>query len=89
VPLLGRPEADGLAFHAPAGRLLLPAPRGGAQELVRARATEGFTLIEARGAGPLEPAIPPQAGVLALRASIRAALDPASTLALGERWAAG
>lgn len=89
APLLGRPEAAGLAFHAPAGRLLLPAPRAVAQELVRALASEGFALIEARGAGALEPALPPQAGVLALRASIRAALDPASTLALGERWATG
>ena len=87
--LLAHPEAAGLAFHAPAGRLLLPMPRTGAQELVRALASEGFALIEARGAGALEPGIPAQAGVIALRASIRAALDPASTLALGERWAAG
>ena len=89
APLLGRPEAAGLAFHVPAGRLMMPADRAGAQELVRTLACEGFALIEARGTGPLEPAIPPQAGVLALRAQIRAALDPASTLALGERWAAG
>jgi hypothetical protein len=31
----------------------------------------------------------PGAGVRALRARIRAAFDPAGTLALGERWAAG
>ena len=89
APLLERPEAGHLVFHAPAGRLHVPTERERAQELVHALAREGFSLIAARGTGPLEPAIAPQAGVLALRAKIRAALDPAATLALGERWAAG
>jgi hypothetical protein len=87
--LLERPEAGGLVFHAPAGRLHVFPERARAEELVHALAPEGFALIEARGTGPLEPAIVPQAGVLALRAKIRAALDPTSTMALGERWAAG
>jgi glycolate oxidase FAD binding subunit len=89
VPLLGRPESAGLVFHAPAGRLHVFPERARAQELVRALAPGGFALIEARATGPLEPAIAPQAGVLALRAKIRAALDPAATLAFGDRWAAG
>ncbi len=89
APLLGRAEARGLVFHAPSGGLQLPVEPGRAPELVRALATHGFTLGDARGAGALEPAIPPQAGVLALRARIRAELDPAGTLALGGRWAAG
>lgn len=87
--LLERPEAASLVFHAPAGRLHLPLESVRAQELVRSLAPEGFALIEARGAGALEPAIAPQAGVLTLREKIRAALDPAAALALGERWAAG
>ena len=89
APLLERPEAGDLVFHAPAGRLHVPTERASAQELVHALAREGFSLIESHGIGSLEPAIAPQAGVLALRAKIRAALDPAATLALGERWAAG
>ena len=87
--LLECPEAGGLVFHAPAGRLHLPLDRARAQELVRTLAPEDFALIETRGVGTLEPAIPLQTGVLALRAKIRAALDPTATLALGERWAAG
>jgi len=87
-PLLDHPAAAGLVFHAPAGRLHLPAPAGGA-DLVRALAEPGFTLVAARGAGDLEPVIPPQAAVLALRERIRATLDPTATFAFGERWASG
>ena len=87
-PLLDHPAAAGLLFHAPAGRLHLPAPAGGA-DLVRALAEPGFTLVAARGAGDLEPVIPPQAAVLALRERIRATLDPTATFAFGERWASG
>lgn len=89
TPLLEGPESASLVFHAPAGRLHLPVEPGRAQEQVRSLAAHGFTLIESRGADAPEPALPRQTGVLALRASIRAALDPAGTLALGERWAAG
>ena len=89
APLLERPEAKALVFHTPAGRLHVPTESARAQELVHALAREGFSLIEACSTGLLEPGIPPQTGVLALRAKIRAALDPAATLALGERWAAG
>jgi len=97
-PLLDHPAAAGLVFHAPAGRLHLPAPgstaesappASGAADLVHALAERGFTLVAARGAGELEPVILPQAAVLALRERIRAALDPASTLAFGSRWASG
>jgi glycolate oxidase FAD binding subunit len=89
APLLERPEAASLVFHAPAGRLHLQVEPGRAQDAVRSLAAHGFSLIGSCGAGALEPALPPQIGVLALRARIRAELDPAGTLALGERWAAG
>ena len=45
-------------------------------------AAQGFALIDARGAGTIEPAIPPQLAVQAMRRQIRAALDPARRFAL-------
>jgi FAD/FMN-containing dehydrogenase len=73
-------------FHAPAGRLhLFPAP-GAAPSQVERLAGLGFTLLAARGAGEVAPALPPQHAVLALRARIRAELDPGRRFALGERW---
>jgi len=86
--LIDQPEAAGLVFHAPAGRLLLGAPPERAPALVRDLAAAGFTLIEARGAGAAVAGFPPPAGIRALRERIRAALDPGATMALGERWVA-
>lgn len=89
APLLAGLGAARLAFHAPAGRLhLFPGPED-AQALADAAAVHGFTLRAARGLEGLRPALRPQTGVIALRARIRAALDPKGTLALGELWAAG
>jgi glycolate oxidase FAD binding subunit len=89
APLLDRPEAAGLVFHAPAGRLHLFPAAGAAQELVEAAQPHGFALIEAQGAGAPAAAPPPHSATLALRARIRAALDPGGRFATGERWAAG
>ena len=89
APLLERPESAGLVFHAPAGRLHLPADPARAPWVVSTLALAGFTLVGGHGAGAVAPALAPQPGVLALRAAIRAALDPADTMALGPRWADG
>ena len=89
APLLETPQAEGLLFHAPAGRLHLYLDPRAAQARVDALADRGFALIESRGAGEIEPPIARQAGVLALRRRIRAALDPADRFALGARWEHG
>jgi glycolate oxidase FAD binding subunit len=89
APLLAGAAARRLVFHAPAGRLhLFPAPAD-AQAVVEATTSAGFTLIGARGLAMVRPALAEQSGLLALRARIRAALDPSATLALGGSWAAG
>jgi len=82
-------RGDGFVFHAPAGRLHLFAGPGTAQADVERLATHGFTLIGARGMGEIAPVLPPQQAVLALRARIRAELDPGHRFALGERWERG
>jgi glycolate dehydrogenase FAD-binding subunit len=89
APILALPGSGRLVFHAPAGRLhLFPEPAELAGCVIAATGA-GCTLRAVRGAmGPREDP-PARAGVLALRGRIRAALDPAATLALGERWAAG
>jgi glycolate dehydrogenase FAD-binding subunit len=89
APLLAGTASDRLAFHAPAGRLHLFTAAEEAQALVEAAASCGFVLRATRGLPDLRPPLPPQSGVLALRARIRAALDPGGSLALGARWAAG
>ncbi len=103
APLLDDPLAARLVFHAAAGRLhWYPGGRDGSEtpdrqdspdpsdgsEPVRELFRHGFTLIGATGAVRAEPAIPPEAAVLALRARIRQALDPAGILALGGPQAA-
>ena len=82
-------RGDGFVFHAPAGRLHLFLAPGAAQAAVERLATHGFTLIATRGCGEIAPVLPPQQAVLALRARIRAELDPAHRFALGERWERG
>jgi len=91
APLLDSQYArsDGFVFHAPAGRLHLFPGAGTAQAEVERLAAYGFTLIGARGAGAIAPVLPPQQAVLALRARIRAELDPQHRFALGERWERG
>ena len=89
APLIGPGAGATLVFHAPAGRLhLFPEPADAPDIVVRA-SMAAFVLRAARGIVASSAAPPARAGVLALRARIRAALDPAGTLALGERWAAG
>jgi len=97
APLLDQPEtASGAVLHAPAGRLhLFPGPAR-APRLVETLVRAGFTLIEtvvgvddAAGVAALEPVIAPQVALLALRARVREALDPAGTMAYGPRWQSG
>jgi FAD/FMN-containing dehydrogenase len=82
APLVG----ERLLFHAPAGRLHLFPEAGDATRAAAVAA--GFALRSARGVPGYAPPAQ-QSGVLALRARIRASLDPAGTLAPGERWANG
>jgi len=89
APLIAHPEAREFLFHAPAGRLHVTVSPERAQAMADAAAAHGFTLIAARGAGEIAPAISPQVAVLGLRARIREALDPAHRFALGERWERG
>ena len=83
--LLDGPERVPFLLHAPAGRLhVFPAP-GAAAETADRLARAGLVLLEAGGVA-LPPYLPPQAAALELRARIRAALDPAGTLAYGPEW---
>lgn len=94
APLLERPEVSAASlFHAPAGRLHVFPGRTRARDLIEPLAGAGFALIEAvagdgdpAGIATLQPLIAPQAAVLALRARLRGALDPASVMAYGTRW---
>ncbi len=83
--LSGERAAERSVFHAPAGRLHVWPEPSEAASLVTRLESRGFTLLEARG---LEhpPDSPVSAGIQPLRARLRAALDPARTLALGDVW---
>lgn len=83
TPLLGTSHASQLVFHAPAGRLLLAASTEDALATVDELAGHGFTAI----AGAVRPAS--QRGIFRLRFALRESLDPAGTLAFGERWVRG
>jgi hypothetical protein len=83
------PEAVDAVFHAPAGRLhVFPADAARARAVAATLAGAGFTLLDARGAGDPPPTLPRQQALGPLRERLREALDPARTLALGERWTA-
>jgi hypothetical protein len=99
APLLSGGLLERAVLHAPFGRLHL-FPEAGpdpavtlsaatAEALARDLHAHGFALIGARGVEPFEPPLPPQVAVGALRASIRTALDPRGTMALGGGWARG
>jgi hypothetical protein len=77
-----------VVHHVLAGRLCLePEPGvGNASSAARRLAECGFVLIEHRGCGPLDPAIPPLRALEALRSRIRGTLDPAGVWAFGSRW---
>ena len=81
--------AGGIVFHAPAGRLHVFPRAEDAASVVATLAAHGFGLIDARGTGAIEPPLAPLVAVAELRSRIRAALDPAQTLALGARWERG
>jgi glycolate oxidase FAD binding subunit len=87
--LLDQPAAASLVFHAPAGRLHLFPPAAQAADLGRRLSGAGFTLIDAGLRTDVDPTLPPESSILALRARLRAQLDPASVMALGERWERG
>jgi FAD/FMN-containing dehydrogenase len=89
APLADSPWAGQLAFHAAAGRLhLFPAP-GELRACAEAAAGGGFAVRAVRAESETLAPSPSREGMLALRARIRRALDPAAALSLGERWAAG
>jgi glycolate oxidase FAD binding subunit len=85
-PWLSEPEAESFVLHAPCGRLHVAANAERAPRLAAALAEAGWSLIDA-GRSIGEPSVAPQAAVLALRARIRAELDPGSTFVLGAAWA--
>jgi FAD/FMN-containing dehydrogenase len=80
--LADRPEAERMVFHAACGRLHVWPAEDRAAELVRALGKLGFILIEGRGLRADLSATPP--AVVALRRSIRRAMDPLGVLALGD-----
>jgi glycolate oxidase FAD binding subunit len=80
--IAGEPEAERLVFHAACGRLHMWPAEDRAAELVQALGKRGFVLIEGRGLRA-EPSTTPPA-VVALRRSIRRAMDPLGVLALGD-----
>lgn len=85
APLLADAAACRVVFHAPAGRLhVWPSPSCAAS-LVELLARHGFALLETRDAGSLPPGAPAP-GIHMLRTRLRAALDPARTMALGDSW---
>ena len=83
------PVRERAVFHAPAGRLHLFPRDEAIGTMVEELAARGFTLRGARGLVAPSPQAAARAGVLVLRARVRAALDPRGTLALGARWADG
>jgi len=80
--LAREPEAERLVFHAACGRLHVWPAEDRAAELVRALGNRGFILIESRGLRADASATSP--AVVALRGSIRRAMDPLGVLALGD-----
>ncbi|HKQ58018.1 MAG TPA: hypothetical protein VJY35_09135, partial [Candidatus Eisenbacteria bacterium] len=78
-----------LVFHVPAGRLHLAPPPGEMGTIAGTLAAAGFVLRSSRGAPAEEGASVTRAGVQALRARVRTAVDPQGTFALGERWVSG
>jgi glycolate oxidase FAD binding subunit len=86
APALAAARGARILFHAPAGRLhllgALPDPQAVVEELSRA----GFALIDRHACGSVRPAVEPFDAVRALRARIRAAVDPGGRFALGGRW---
>ena len=85
APWLADPILERAVFHAAGGRLHVFPAADQAQPSVTRLASSGFALIETRGAGRLDPAVPPQIAVSQLRAAIHAALDPGARFALGAR----
>ena len=80
APLLARTEAPHLVSHAAAGRLhWYPADDADANRVVRDALDAGYTLIGRSGV-TIDPQIPPEVAVVALRQRLRAALDPGGTL---------
>lgn len=89
APLLDLPGIASCVFHAPAGRLQIAPPAGDAAAVVTTLARHGFTLVDATGPAAVAPVIPPTAAVRAVRAGLRAALDPDEVMAFGPRWERG
>jgi glycolate oxidase FAD binding subunit len=79
--LADRPEAERMVFHAGCGRLHLWPQGTEATDLVQALAKRGFIFVEARQ-NHVDPA--PQPAVVALRRSLKRAMDPVGVLALGD-----
>jgi glycolate oxidase FAD binding subunit len=87
APLAGRACAKTLVFHAPSGRLLLWPGAEDPAALVAELARRGFRLTESRALAL--PHATPAPAIASLRQALRHALDPAGTMAFGERWERG
>jgi len=86
-PWLATSRAAQLVFHAPAGRLHVSIPTDETQPTVEHFAAHGFIAIA--GVARAAAGLLPQSGVTRLRSALRDSLDPAATLAFGERWMRG
>ncbi|MFI5372029.1 MAG: FAD-binding oxidoreductase [Candidatus Eisenbacteria bacterium] len=84
--LAREPEAGSLRFIVTGGGLGVEVTPGRAAAFVDLAHEAGFRLTDVEGLDSFVPPIPGQSGVAALRARIRAALDPSATFAYGERW---
>jgi hypothetical protein len=63
-------------FHAPSGGLWIACESARAQHVVATLDRHGFSLVEASPGDAASAAVPQAAAIDALRARIRAALDP-------------
>ena len=80
--LAGRPVAERLVFHAPCGRLHVWPAEEEAAALVKELVGRGFTIVDGRGFHGATAIAQP--AVVALRRSLRRAMDPVGVLALGD-----
>jgi FAD/FMN-containing dehydrogenase len=86
APLLAEPETASFRFTVTGGRLAVTVTDERAIPFAARAHEAGFRWIECSGLTEFRPPLPPQTAVTALRARIRAELDPGAAFAFGERW---